>query len=164
MSDSDWDAMIDAFYAEQFDEADAEGSVARMRELVSAHPGPLADYEIGGVYDSLGNEADAVPLYRAALAGGLDAVHAGRCRIQLASSLRNLDRADEAVEILTGPTGTDDDSARAAFLALALHSAGRSAEALRVALEALAPTLPRYRRAVVAYADELAPGDGASAS
>lgn len=46
-------------------------------------------------------------------------------------------------------------AAREVFLALALHSAGRADEALRVALEVLAPTLPRYQRSVRAYAADL---------
>ena len=41
------------------------------------------------------------------------------------------------------------------FLALALHSAGRPDEALRVAIEAVEPTLPRYHRSVKAYAAAL---------
>ena len=46
-------------------------------------------------------------------------------------------------------------AAREVFLALAPHSAGRPEEALRTALEALVPTLPRYRRSVSAYAAAL---------
>ena len=49
---------------------------------------------------------------------------------------------------------------RDAFLALALHDAGRPTEALAVALRRLAPTLPEYGRAVAAYADELTERDG----
>ena len=46
-------------------------------------------------------------------------------------------------------------SSARAFLALALHSDQKPVEALRVALQTLAPRLPRYQRAVRAYADEL---------
>ena len=53
------------------------------------------------------------------------------------------------------PEHPDTGAAPAVFLALALHSAGRSAEALRVALEAIEPTLPRYHRSVRAYAAAL---------
>ena len=44
----------------------------------------------------------------------------------------------------------------AAFLALALTSAGREREAVAVALTALAPHLTRYTRSVTAYAANLA--------
>ena len=53
-------------------------------------------------------------------------------------------------------------AAPAVFLALALHSAGRSAEALRVAIEAIEPGLPRYRRSVRAYAAALTDADQGS--
>ena len=76
--------------------------------------------------------------------------------MQYASTLRNLGRPERAVALLErlprlSPVGT----ARDAFLALALRDAGRSDEALRVLLEALVPTLPRYQRSVTAYAAEL---------
>ncbi len=45
--------------------------------------------------------------------------------------------------------------APAVFLALALHSAGRPEEALRVAIETIEPGLPRYHRSVRAYAAAL---------
>lgn len=45
--------------------------------------------------------------------------------------------------------------AAAAFLGLALASASRPVEGLSEVLRGLAPTLPRYRRSVLAYADEL---------
>ena len=52
------------------------------------------------------------------------------------------------------PANTSHGAPRV-FLALALHSAGRTDEALRVAVEALEPTLPRYHRSVRAYAAAL---------
>jgi hypothetical protein len=46
--------------------------------------------------------------------------------------------------------------ATAAFYALALVSSGDAVAAASVALQALAPHLPRYTRSVSAYARELA--------
>ncbi|WP_417233752.1 tetratricopeptide repeat protein [Arthrobacter sp.] len=46
-------------------------------------------------------------------------------------------------------------SAREAFLALALHDAGRSTEAVQVALLALQDTLPLYGKVVGWYARDL---------
>ncbi len=43
-------------------------------------------------------------------------------------------------------------------LALALHSAGRFDEALRIAIEAIEPGLPRYHRSVRDYAAALTDG------
>jgi len=154
---SGWDARIDDWYENSFDESRPEQSVAGMRDLLAQRPegGALVAFELAGVHDSLGLEAEAVPLYKQALAEGLDDDHATRARIQLASTLRNVGRTDEALALLSVPTGSTYDAARRAFLALALHSAGRHDEALRQALEALIPSLPRYHRSLAGYAAEL---------
>jgi len=157
MDTNEWDAGIDAWYEANFDETRPEASVTAMREFLAGHPaaGALASFELAGVHDSVGLETEAVPLYQQALAKGLDAVHAARARIQLASTLRNLGQLDEAIELLSRPSGTGDDPARMAFLALALHSAGRHDEALQQALQALIPSLQRYQRSLSGYAAEL---------
>jgi len=152
-----WDARVDAWYETNFDESQPAESVAHLRELLARHPdaGALIPFELAGVHDTLGLENEAVPLYRQALAEGLDEAHAARARIQLASTLRNLGQTDEALVLLSVPSGADVDAARRAFLALALHSVGRHDEALRQALEALIPTLPRYGRSLSGYAAAL---------
>jgi len=157
---TDWDARIDAWYATEFDDSRPAQSIASMQALLAQHPqaGALATFDLAGVHDSLGLEDEAVPLYRQALAEGLDEAHTARAHIQLASTLRNLGRLDEAIALLSEPSGADADASRRAFLALALHSAGRHDEALREALEALIPTLPRYQRSLTGYAAELTDG------
>ena len=81
--------------------------------------------------------------------------------IQLASSLRNVGRADESVALLTAELDADsdelDDAVRA-FLALALVDVGREREAVSHALTALAPHLPRYQRSLASYAEDARPG------
>ena len=77
----------------------------------------------------------------------------------MASSLRNLGRADESVRLLRAEreAGSDHlDDAVSAFLALALTDTGDEREAASLALEALAPHLPRYQRSLGHYARELA--------
>jgi len=160
-----WDSRIDAFYREAFDEHDPAGTVAAMSNLLATmeadDAGALVPFEMAGVHDSLGLEDDAVPLYREALSAGLDASHAARARIQLASTLRNLNdaghlsRMDEALELLSVPAEGDLEPARKAFLALALHSAGRPDEALREAIEGIVPSLTRYQRSLAGYAAAL---------
>ncbi|MGY1452091.1 tetratricopeptide repeat protein [Streptomyces sp. SS8] len=49
----------------------------------------------------------------------------------------------------------------AAFLSLALTDAGREREAAALALTALVPHLPEYRRSLTHYARALTAGDGA---
>ena len=157
MDTNEWDVNIDAWYEANADESRPAASVAAMRELLSGHPnaGALASFELASIHDSMGFTTEAVPLYRQSLTEGLDADHAARARIQLASTLRNLGQFDEAIALLREPSGTDLDASRRAFLALALHSAGRHDEAVREALEALIPSLPRYRRSLSGYAAEL---------
>jgi Tetratrico peptide repeat len=102
-----------------------------------------------------------VPLYRRARELGLAGERRRRAAVQLASSLRNLGETAECVALmeaeLTQPSDRLDDAVRA-FLALALADTGREREAVALALTALAPHLPRYRRSVAAYAGLLADG------
>nr|WP_240188619.1 tetratricopeptide repeat protein [Nakamurella flavida] len=129
-----------------------------MQALVGQRPpgDPAALAEWAGVHDSLGLEAQAIPLYRQALAAGLTGPRRAQVVVQLASSLRNVGEPDAAIALLTSrPADPELGAAPDAFLALALFDAGRPAEAVRLALTALAPTLPRYGRAVRAYAEEL---------
>lgn len=156
MDHDDWDARVAAFWATADDER-ADETVAGMRALVAERPAddPRALYELASAHDFVGREAEAVPLYRAAIDGGLDPEHGPLAVIQLASSLRNVGEAAEAVALLEALPDDAHGPGRDAFLALALHDAGRPTEALAVALRRLAPTLPEYRRAVAAYAEDL---------
>ena len=110
-------------------------------------------------YDDEGQPDRAVPLYREALEQGLTGLSRRRAVIQLASSLRNLGEADESVELLLDerdqPSDELDDAV-SAFLALALVDTGHTREAAGLALEALAPHLPRYQISLANYARELA--------
>ncbi|QHC56965.1 tetratricopeptide repeat protein [Rathayibacter tanaceti] len=129
-----------------------------MRVLAARYPGTdgVAAFELGGALDSSGREAEAAAEYERALAAGLDDERRARLLIQYASTLRNLGRAEEAVALMSeADSHPAVGAAREVFLALALHSAGRADDALRVALEALVPTLPRYQRSVRAYAAAL---------
>lgn len=159
-----WDERVAEFWA-RADDSDPEVTLAAMKHLIDERPVEDAEalYEWASVHDFLGRESDAVPLYRAALDAGLSGDRRPQAIVQLASSLRNVGDAAAAVELLQAqPRDPVTGAAVDAFLALALRDEGRSDEALRVALHALAPTLPLYQRAVRAYADELvqpAPAD-----
>lgn len=147
---TDWNDRIAAFWSSA-DEAEPDLVLLRMRALVEERPAddPRALSEWASVQDFLGREAAAIPLYRAALAGGLDAEHEAQAVVQLASSLRNTGRPRAAIEVLrSAPHSPATGAAAQAFLALALHDAGQPRRALQVALLALAPTLPLYGRAI----------------
>jgi tetratricopeptide (TPR) repeat protein len=156
----DWQERVDAVWADAASLSDDE-LVASIDALAAERdPGDaLALAERGGARDSTGREEEAVPFYRAALAAGLDDTRRGQVVIQYASTVRNLGRPEESLELLTAEFAGHPEhplaDAATAFAALALASSGRTTEALVSVLHALAPHLPRYQRAVGAYADEL---------
>jgi tetratricopeptide (TPR) repeat protein len=153
-----WERAVAEVWATAGERSD-DDVIAAIGLLAADRPDgdPAALYERASAHDYAGQEALAEPLYRAALDAGLDPERRPRAVIQLASTLRNLGRPEESVELLRSDDGAQDDlgDARTAFLALALIDAGRPAEALRHALTALAGHLPQYQRAVHFYAEEL---------
>lgn len=161
-----WDERVDEFWADAND-ADASATLALMLVLVEQRPkkDPEAIYEWASIHDFLGLEAEAIPLYEEALSLGLDGPRRAQAVIQLASSLRNVGNPEAAADILSGvlPEPVTGDAAQA-FLALALHDRGEPSAALRVALRALAKTLPLYSSVIARYADALAPSTDATDS
>jgi tetratricopeptide (TPR) repeat protein len=152
-----WEERIARFWADA-DDAQPDRMLSAMRRLVDErlHDDPDAIFEWASVHDFVGREEDAIPLYRSALAHGLAGERELQAVIQLASSLRNVGLPDAAVALLADRAPDDTVGAAAqAFLALALSDAGRPDEAVRIALLALAPTLPMYGSAVSRYAEEL---------
>lgn len=158
MTTDDWERRIAALWDD--DTIDDQQRIDHMRTLADAAPHPaLGAFELGGAYDSGGYEAEAETQYAAATRADLATVDPDRAAqlvVQHASTLRNLGRTDEAIAMLrNAPDHPATGAAPKVFLALALHSAGRFDEALRTAIEAVEPTLPRYRRSVSAYAKAL---------
>lgn len=112
-------------------------------------------FERGAARDSTGYPIPAVAFYRQALASGLTGLRRRRATIQLASSLRNLGNATEAVDLLSAErerVSDELDGAVEAFLALALVDLGREREAVAYSLAALSHYLPRYNRSLAIYA------------
>ncbi|MER7441261.1 tetratricopeptide repeat protein [Micromonospora avicenniae] len=153
---SDWERRSAELWA-SIDDHDPEDFLRRIDELAAELPDghPVAVFERASALDSTGHSDRAVPLYREALRNGLSGIRRRRSVIQLASSLRNVGRAEESVELLTAerqqPSDELDDAV-SATLALALTSVGREREAVSVAVAALAPHLPRYQRSMANYA------------
>lgn len=157
MTDFDaWQAKV-ASYWESFDGSDPDAMMDRMRALMSERPAgdPYALAEWGAVHDSLNRPEIAVGPYRAALRGGLDAERAHEVTLQLSRMLRDLGEHNEAIELLRTLDAPELGDAPDAFLALVLHSAGRTDDALGVALSALAKHLPRLGHMVEEYSQEL---------
>ncbi len=156
-----WEKRVAAAWAdvEQYDDRGAE-----FRQIIDAlveelpEGSPVAPFERACAFDSTGHSDRAVPLYREALEKGLDGYRRRRTAIQLASSLRNIGRAEEGVTLLEAELERPEDEltdAVRATLALCLASLGREREGLALVLEALAAHLPRYQRSMGNYARAL---------
>lgn len=155
-----WQARVDAVWADT--DASEADVLDRMTQLVDELPesDPRGPFELGGANDSAGNEAEAAALYERAIALGLSGESRAALDIQYASTLRNLGRIDEAISVLESTERCAElGAAPDAFLALALHSAGRESDALATAVEALIPFLPKYHRSLTGYAAELRSGE-----
>ncbi len=156
MTNDEWERKIAEAWASMGD-VDEAAFLTRIDELAAATP--LSDgsglFERASALDSTGHADLAVPLYRDALAHGLEGERRRRAAIQMASSLRNLGEIDEAIRLLVDERGAESDElddAVVAFLALALADVGQEREGLSLALEVLAAHLPRYQRSLANYA------------
>jgi predicted Zn-dependent protease len=129
-------------------------TVALIDELVAERPDTdaRAVFESASARDYAHREAEAEPLYRRALALGIDDPHRARTVIQLATVLRVLGRPSEAIAVLQDGFADDPDhylgDAARATLALALTDIGDWRAATAVALDALASHLPEYALSV----------------
>jgi thioredoxin-like negative regulator of GroEL len=156
---ADWERRVEDAWA-SFDDYDPIEFRAVIDELAAELPAgsPRAAFERAGAFDSTDDPGQAVPLYQQALDGGLTGLQRRRSIIQMASSIRNLGRPQESIELLVAELNSDpdelDDAVRS-VLALALTDVGREREAVCLLLTALAAHLPRYQRSMAAYAQQL---------
>ena len=156
---ADWQKRLAAVWA-TLDDRDEEQFVAAIDDLVAELPegSAIGPFERACAFDSTGHSDLAVPLYQTALDIGLTGTRRRRAVIQMASSMRNIGKAREAVALLSAELETEPDElsgAVRAVLALCLVNVGREREAVGVALTALSEYLPRYNRSMANYAREL---------
>ena len=122
---------------------------------------PRVLYEVGGAYDTAGEEATALAFYERAMAEGLDGDERRRCYLQQGSTLRNLGRIHESIALFARAREEFPGSVSlAAFEALTLHAAGRVNTALGSLLTLVADhvhleELDRYKPAIRGNADYL---------
>lgn len=142
--------------------ADPVARVPLAQDLSEAHPeDSRLVYEWAGTLDAAGDEADAVPLYRRALAGGLREPHRHRALLQAASSHRVLGQPDDALGLLDEVAlSHPGEAAVVAFRALTLADTGRAHEAVADLVDALVDhasddDAAAYRRVLHAYAAQL---------
>ncbi|GAB3121479.1 tetratricopeptide repeat protein [Streptomyces calidiresistens] len=162
----EWEQRVAALW-DAFDDHEEAEFRSLMEKLAAELPEDHAVglFERASACDSTGLGEEAIGLYRRALGIGLTGERRRRAVVQLASSLRALGHAREAVDLLTAErkrVSDHLDDSVAAFLALALADVGREREAVALSLTTLAPHLPRYTHSVNAYAQEMTEPDGTS--
>ena len=143
---------------------DEQGRLVAAQGLVDGHPGdPRLVFELAGAKDAIGDEQGAIGLYEEALEGGLREPHRHRAQLQLASSLRVVGRASEAQPLVADVLEARPHNTAALMLrALVQADLGQERQAvadlIRATLEATTDVdTQAYRRALRAYADQLAP-------
>ncbi len=150
----DLEAAIQDGYAHR-DRDNMQPTIDYFAALLERYPGnPFALCEVGGAYDTAGQEQRARGYYEQAMDAGLSGDALRRCLLQYGSTLRNLGLYDESLAALRRARAEfpDSDSVRL-FLALSLHAAARSdaavAELLDLAADAIVtPDVQRYEAAL----------------
>jgi tetratricopeptide (TPR) repeat protein len=122
----------------------------------------VTEYELGGEHDSAGRAEEAIPHYERALELGLPDELVPRCLLQLASSLRNARRPEDALATYDDAIARyPSDAALPLFRAFLLADLGREREALIDVLHLArtridAPEIHRYARSLGNYTRDLA--------
>ena len=144
-------------------------TIAALLAVYEQHPlDPRVLYEVGGAYDTAGDEATALGFYERAMAAGLTGDVRRRCYLQYGSTLRNLGRLDESATVFARARREFPDSvALGAFESLTLHAAGQVNAALGSLLALLADhvhaeELDRYKPAMRGNAEYLAALDSST--
>jgi tetratricopeptide (TPR) repeat protein len=133
-----------------------------FEKLLREHPdNPYVLYEVGGAYDTDGQEDKAIAFYLRALPG-LSGDVRRKCLLQYGSTLRNLGRFDDSLDVFKKACAEfpESDSLRV-FKAITLHAAGHKDKALATLLLVVADRvdtaeIERYEAAIRGNADYLA--------
>jgi tetratricopeptide (TPR) repeat protein len=145
------------------DRARMAPTIAAFLDVLAEHPDdPAVLYEVGGAYDTDGQEETALGYYRRAMAAGLEGRRLRQCFLQLGSTLRNLGRLDESLAAFDeGIALFPESESLGLFRALTLHAMGRPSAALGAVLTVIADRFPtaevqRYEAALRGNAAYLA--------
>ncbi|MCU1526674.1 MAG: hypothetical protein JWP75_437 [Frondihabitans sp.] len=159
---SELDSELDRIFAAR-DRDNMAPTIAALVWLHEQHPdNPRVLYEVGGAYDTAGEEDTAVGFYERAMAAGLSGDIRRRCYLQYGSTLRNLGRLEESTAAFAqARTEFPHSVALGVFESLTLHAAGRANTALGSLLTLIAEhvhseELDRYKPAILGNADYVA--------
>ena len=138
---SDWKPELDAIVGSRHGGRTDHVS-GLLRTLDERFPNVAEiNYQLAWTLESAGKPAEALPCYDKAVALGLQPNEHANALIGLATTLRALGQSARAADVLrSGQLQFPDNHEFEVFLALALHDLGEHAEALRLALTALADT------------------------
>ncbi|SDL57314.1 tetratricopeptide repeat protein [Microbacterium azadirachtae] len=161
-TDPELHARLDEIFAAR-DRARMAPTIAAFLDVLAEHPDdPAVLYEVGGAYDTDGQEETALGYYRRAMAAGLEGRRLRQCFLQLGSTLRNLGRLDESLAAFDeGIALFPESESLGLFRALTLHAMGRPSAALGAVLTVIADRFPtaevrRYEAALRGNAAYLA--------
>jgi tetratricopeptide (TPR) repeat protein len=116
---------------------DMQPTIDALSPLHACHPenAPVL-YEVGGAYDTAGQEELARNFYEKALAAGLEGDALRRCYVQYGSTLRNLGEYEKSCEIFRDARAAFPESpVLGVFEAITLHAAGRPNESIAALLD-----------------------------
>jgi tetratricopeptide (TPR) repeat protein len=135
------------------DEDELEASQEILLTLLEENPDDATVlYEVGGSYDVLGEERDAIPYYEQAIDAGLAGDDLQECLICLGSCNRVIGEFEDAVEALeTAVSEFPENKSGHVFLALSYYSNDQKEEAMRTLMEVLLETTDNED--IKAYAD-----------
>jgi len=148
------DEQLDRIFAER-NRDNMQPTIDALMPIYEAHPqDPRVLYEIGGAYDTAGDETTARGFYERALDAGLTGDLLRRCYVQYGSTLRNLGEFTRSAEVFAlARRDFPDSPSLAVFEAISLHASERFDEAIASLLEVVAdgvtsPDIERYRPAI----------------
>jgi tetratricopeptide (TPR) repeat protein len=144
---------------ERRDRDNMQPTIDALLPYYAAHPeNARVLYEIGGAYDTAGQEDIAQGFYEKALAAGLDGDLLRRCYVQYGSTLRNLGEYEKSLEVFKAARAAFPDSpALGAFEAITLHAAGQADESVAALLDLVVSyvrtaDIERYKPAITGNA------------
>lgn len=143
-------------------EAELRAERDRLVTAVATDPDdPELNYHCAVAHDRLGMEAEAVPYYLKAIAGGLPHPLLRSAYLGLGSTYRALGEYERSLEVLDDALADFPDAEElVVFRGMTLYNLGRAHEGMSALLGVLArtsadPGVTRYRRAIEFYADHL---------
>ena len=137
------------------DRDDIQPTIDALLPILAEHPADARVlYEVGGAYDTAGQELTARSFYEQALQAGLTGDLLRRCYVQYGSTLRNLGEFAHSEDVFARARQDFPDSpSPAVFQAISLHASGCFDEAVASLLEVVAEhveslDIERYRPSI----------------